>query len=70
MALKKGGTLVNDKRLREKRRNKDHPVRDRCEEGEKFGQTTKTSYKINPYFLLHYRIKKKKDCRGMWSRQH
>lgn len=32
MALKKGGTLVNDKRLREKRRNKDHPVRDRCGE--------------------------------------
>lgn len=35
MALKKGGTLVNDKRLREKRGNKNHPVRDRCGEGEK-----------------------------------
>ena len=70
MALKKGGTLVNDKRLREKRRNKDHPVMDRCGEGEKLVKQPKQVIKIkNPYFLLHYRIKKK-NCRGMWSRQH
>ena len=42
---------------------------DRCGEGEKLVKQPKQVIKINPYFLLHYRIKKK-NCRGMWSRQH
>ena len=33
---------------------------DRCGEGEKLVKQPKQVIKINPYFLLHYRIKKKK----------
>ena len=38
---------------------------DRCGEGEKLVKQPKQVIKINPYFLLHYRLKKKKLSRNV-----